>query len=149
MTTPQPPKKRKIQFNDPDFHQQKKDFYEQIRKIIFQFYNMIPRSRNRDALLKFADYINPSAEPDAVKLPYIGRGQNATSKNKIACVFALISWVIRRYWVFCENPTTVKGAEYEGAVHHLLGVLNQILFNGLDKYQIKGDLAKGFYLEKK
>jgi hypothetical protein len=137
---PQPPKKKEIIFNDPDFHQQKKEFNKQIRKIIVDFSRTIPRSQNRDSILKFLDCINPGKSSDTTRLPYIGRGKNAASKNKIACVFALISWVIRRYWVYLNNP------KYKNEIEDLVKQLQQIHSDSLDKYKIEGDLASGFYL---
>ena len=138
--------KSKIKFNDPDFHQQKREFNKQIREIIFKFYRIIPRSQNRDVLLKFADCINPGKSPDVTKLPYVGRGKNAASQNKIACVFALISWIIRVYWMFCDKDET--GSHFT-EINSLLNQLQEIYKNGLNQYQIQGDLAKGYYLEKK
>ncbi len=141
---PKPPsRKKEFDFNDPDFHKQKNEFQKQIRDIIFKFYKIIPRSRNRDLLLKFAENINPIEPVDVTRLPYVGREKNAASKNKLACVFALISWVIRRYWVFCKNP------DCKLETQKLIKQLETIYNNGLDQYQVDGDLAKGFYLEKK
>ncbi len=147
---PKPPKKKKeFNFNDPDFHQQKNEFNKQIRDIIFKFYKIIPRSKNRDLLLKFADCINPTDPVDVTRLPYVGKGSNAKQAVKLECVFALISWIIQCYWKFYINPVTIEGAEYEGGILHFLAILQKIHKNGLDQYQIKGDLANGFYLEKK
>jgi len=144
MTTPQPPKRKsKINFPDPDFHQQKKDFNKQIREVIFGFSKIIPRSRNRDLLLKFLDCIIPGKSADISRLPYVGKEANAKSENKITCIFAEISGLIQMYWAFCNNQESVFDIEL------YLQRLNQILSNGLNQYQIRGDLASGFYLEKK
>ena len=143
MTIPQPPKKQEIKFNDPDFHQQKRKFNQQIREMIFKFYRIIPRSQNRDVLLKFADCINPGKSLDVTKLPYVGKKHNAKTQNKIECLFALISWIIQQYWIWCENNVKVSAIEGD------LRFLNQIYKSGLDQYQIQGDLVKGYYLEKK
>jgi len=138
---PKPPKKKEISFPDPDFHQQKKDFHKQIREIIFGFYSVIPRSKNRDLLLEFADNIIPGKEPDVTRLPYVGRGSNATSENKITCVFALISCLVRMYWKF------YNGAKNQHNIAARISFLNIVLKNGLDKYQVKGNLAEGYYLK--
>jgi len=147
MTTPQPPKRRKskIFFSDPDFHQQKKEFNKQIRQIILGFSKVIPRSRNRDLLLKFLDCINPGKSLDITRLPYAVNRPNGKSENKIACVFALISWTIQCYWEYCVSNNK---KEILKDIKVGLDQLQQILSDGLDQYQIRGDFANGFYLEK-
>lgn len=146
--TPKPPKRKskKVKFPDPDFHQQKNEFNKQIRSIILGFSKVIPRSRNRDLLLKFLDCVNPGKVIDATRLPYIGKKDNAGSESKIACVFAKISWMIQCYWEYC---TKGESDWYHIKIDELLNQLQQILTNGLNQYQIQGDFANGFYLEKK
>lgn len=144
---PQPPKRKpKLDFPDPDFHQQKKEFNQQIRKVILDFSKVIPRSRNRDLMLKFLDCVHPGKTLDVTRLPYMGKGVNAKSENKIECVFAKISWTIQVYWMFCTGDKT---GSHCVEINELLNQLQQILTNGLNQYQIRGDLASGYYLAKR
>lgn len=141
---PKPPKRKskKIEFPDPDFHQQKKDFNKQIREVILGFYKILPRSKNRDSLLKFLDCVLPGKVLDVTRLPYVAVGATSKKETKIACVFALISWTIQEYWDYYRLNDLVK----LDSVQKYLEQLQQILSDGLNQYQIRGDFANGFYL---
>jgi len=142
MPTPKPPKRKsKIEFPDPDFHQQKKEFNKQIRQVILDFSKIIPRSRNRDLLLKFLDCINPGKTIDVTRLPYVVDRPSGKSENKVACIFGLISWTLQIYWKYCFGDKDLL-EDINLSLEHL----NQILSNGLNQYQIRGDFANGFYL---
>jgi hypothetical protein len=147
---PKPPKRKsKTEFPDPDFHQQKKDFNKQIRGVILKFSKVIPRSRNRDLLLKFLDCVTPGKSIDVTRLPYAVDRPSAKSENKIECVFAKISWVIQKYWEWCEDGKAILECPLYQGINEDLTKLQQILTNGLNQYQIRGDFANGFYLERR
>lgn len=148
MTIPKPPKKRKIKFPDPDFHQQKKKFAKQIRVVILEFYNIVPRTGNRDIFLKFLNCVNPGKIIDLTRLPYVATEPTSKKETKIACVFALISWTIQCYWNYCSGDRIIGTTISIKEIEKLLNQLQQILSDGLNQYQIQGDSANGFYLEK-
>lgn len=131
------PKKEKISFPNPDKHEQKVNLHKEIRQTILQLREVLPNPKDRDTLLKFADCINLPSR-DVSRLPC---GSKATRRNKSACLLALVSWLIQKYWDYCAGDlgvgNTIKA--------NLLG-LQEVAEKGLGAFIIIGNLVTGYKL---
>jgi len=142
---PPPPKKEKskkekISFPDPDKHEQKTNLHKEIRQTILQLREILPNPKDRDTLLKFAECINPSSS-GVDRLPFVSRKPTSIYRNKAACLFALISWMLRKYWDYCAGELSAR----ESIEANLLG-LQDVAKKGLNAFVIVGDAAIGYSL---
>ena len=150
--SPKPPKKlggKKIEFDNPEKHQTRKKLYQEIRQTLLDLRNSLPYANHRETIIQFTSVINPgSMGGDVTRLPYESQKPTARTASKMECVFALISYMIQGYWVFCTEFDTIKNVDCEKRVRNRLNELKQITKNGLKQYQVVGNVRDGFSLEK-
>ena len=64
-------------------------------------------------------------------------------KNKIKCLFAVLSFLITKWWSVQENG--INRLEFK-IVERQLDRLERMVALGMDRYEIGGSLQKGYYL---
>ena len=140
--TPPPPKKKqeKISFPNPDLYEQKINLHKEIRQTLLQLREILPNPKDRDTILKFADCISLSSR-DVSRLPYVSNKPAAKHRNKSACLFALISWMIQKYWDYCDGELSAA----DSIRANLLG-LQEVAEKELSAFVIIGNPAKGYRL---
>jgi len=147
---PPPPSKKsggkKIEFDNPEKHQTRKKLYQEIRQTLLDLRLSLPYANHRETIMEFIGIINPgSMGGDVTRLPYESQRPKARTASKMECVFALISWVIQVYWLYCTEDKT--GSHFV-EINELLHQLQQITKNGLKQYKVVGNVRDGFSLEK-
>lgn len=79
------------------------------------------------------------------RLPYLAINKTHSKfQSKIGCVFAIMCAVSQAYDQVCRGDMNQTRA-VTGYIKWLTNITN----TGLDKYDVAGDLAKGYYLRKK
>jgi len=144
---PESPKKsgKKIEFNNPEKHQIKQKLHQKIRQTLLELRKTLPYANHREIIMQFIGVINPgSMGGDVTRLPYESQRSKARTASKMECVFALVSWIIQEYWDYCvgNNPLKIE------TIKNGLKILQQITKNGLNQYQVVGNVRDGFSLEK-
>jgi len=133
--------KSKIQFDNPEKYQTKKKLHQEIRQTLLELRKTLPYANHREIIMQFIGVINPgSMGGDVTRLPYESSGPVARTASKMECVFALVSYVIQEYWKYC---TDIYSPIY---INQNLEFLQQITKNGLNQYQVIGNVREGFSL---
>ena len=144
---PESPKKsgKKIEFNNPEKHQIKQKLHQKIRQTLLELRKTLPYANHREIIMQFIGVINPgSMGGDVTRLPYESQRPKARTASKMECVFALVSWMIQRYWDYCAGNDFLT----IDTIKNGLQILQQITKNGLKQYQVVGNVRDGFSLEK-
>jgi len=150
MTIPLPPESpkksgKKIEFDNPEKHQTKTKIHQEIRQTLLNLRTSLPYANHREIIMQFTGVINPgSMGGDVTRLPYESQRSKARTASKMECIFALVSWIIQEYWDYCvgNNPLKIE------TIKNGLKILQQITKNGLNQYQVVGNVRDGFSLEK-
>jgi len=150
---PESPKKsgqkKKIEFDNPEKHQTKIKLHQEIRQTLLNLRTSLPYANHREIVMQFTGVINPgSMGGDVTRLPYESQRPKARTASKMECVFALISWVIQKYWDWCEEGKPDFDCPLYGGIKEDLKQIQQITKNGLNQYQVVGNVRDGFSLEK-
>ena len=145
---PESPKKsgKKIEFNNPEKYQTKQKLHQEIRQILLELRKTLPYANHREIIMQFIGVINPgSMGGDVTRLPYESSGPIAKHANKMECVFATVSYMIQEYWAYCAEDDINQS---EHPIYDSILILKQITKNGLQKYQVVGNVRDGFSLAK-
>lgn len=153
MTIPLPPEspkksgnKKKIEFDNPKKYQTKQKLHQEIRQTLLDLRQILPYANHREIVMQFCSIINPgSMGGDVTRLPYEASRPVARTASKSECVFALISYIIQMYWVYCTEKITVNAIR---TIKNGLLLLQQITKNGLKQYRVVGNVRDGFHLER-
>jgi len=148
---PESPKKsgqkKKIEFDNPEKHQTKTKLHQEIRQTLLNLRTSLPYANHREIVMQFTGVINPgSMGGDVTRLPYESQRPKARTASKMECVFALISHLIQCYWEYCARIDEIEQDAAEGATYLTLKTLQQITKNGLNQYQVVGNVRDGFSL---
>lgn len=138
---PPPPKKEKISFPNPDAHEQKTNLHQEIRQTLLQIREILPNPKDKDTIFKFINCINPGSG-DITRLPYVANKPTAKYANKSACMIALVSWIIQKYWDYCIGDLSIRDI----IMPNLLD-LQDVAKKGLNVFKLVGNPAAGYSLE--
>jgi len=137
---PPPAKKsggKKIEFDNPEKHQTKQELHQEIRRTLLDLRFSLPYANHRETIMGFIGAINPgSMGGDVTRLSYESSGPVARTANKSECLFALISWMIKKYWEWCEGGKPDFDCPLFGGIKEDLKLLQQITKNGLKQYRV-------------
>lgn len=146
MTIPKIPDKRAPKFPDPKIHKAKKQLHCDIRDTLMKLYSLCKGGR-AETIMKFIGMINPGPNPDPDRLPYLSLHGRAKHKNKMECIFAIVSDMILSHWKFCEGG---KDQDRLNVLAHLTRIQKLIVVMdnplGLQVFNISGDVATGYEL---
>ncbi len=130
-------------FKKPEKHQLKGAVQRQIRQLIVKLRDILPKSANKEMMVRYLGVIYPGKDIDVTRLPFDTKDGTTKQENLIACLYAKLSYLILCYWDYYLDVTDDISEAKE-----IIKELEEVAKLGLDKFQVGGDLKKGFRLEK-
>lgn len=131
---------------NPDFNQLRKDYIKKIRDALLALRNSLDKGRDKEIIMSFTGWINPSQHPDPTRLPFECRTDGRSRhEGKSECLFALVNDLIQTFWEFCINKSPF-GVD---VVDVKLNIIEQVTQKGLSAFKVEGTAKEGFVLVEK
>ena len=129
-------------FKKPDKHQTKTALSRQIRQLIVKLRDILPKSANKEMMVRYLGVIYPGIEVDVTRLPFYTTDGTTKQEDVVACLYAKASHLILCYWDYYLDKT-----DDISAVKQVLADLEKVAQTGFSRCQIGGDLKSGFRLK--
>lgn len=131
-------------FKKPDKHQTKAALNRQIRQLICKLRDILPKSANKEMMIRYLGVIYPGTEVDVTRLPFDTKDGTTKEQDLIACLYAKVSHLVLCYWNYYLDKT-----DDVSAIKQVLADFEKVVQMGFARCQVGGDLKSGFRLEVK
>lgn len=121
--------------------QEKKQFKKRIKAVLKGLEKIVNNPKDKNTISRFRDCLIPTPFDDVGRLPYYSLVSSSKTPDKIIILFCLISVLIQRWWEYQKGNSITKLP-----IEVFLSTLENITTNGLNKYEIKGNVSTGYYL---
>lgn len=129
-------------FKKPDKHQTKAALNRQIRQLLVKLRDILPKSANKEMMVRYLGVIYPGTEIDVTRLPFDTADGTTKEQDLVACLYAKVSYLILCFWRYFLDQT-----DDTSAIKQVISDLEKVTQQGFVKCQIGGDLRSGFRLE--
>lgn len=121
----------------------RRNIYFEIRKLNHTLHTNKRDSRYARTIEQFIDAMIPSkVAEDPGKLPVLAKRSVAPIKNKVLCVFYLVSCLVQSYWAYLKDESEDNLAATEQGLEVLKHINEHY-----DQMNVIGDVRKGYILK--
>jgi hypothetical protein len=144
-----PPKRKSSvpEFPNPDKRADKERLRKDIREVLLLLRVEMKKGAERNMLAQLASVVHPGSYFDESRLPYYAPTGITRIERKSWCVLALASKLILDYWNYALSDDDTMFGHDPADIKKQLETLREVVVNGLAKYKINGNPAKGYTLK--
>jgi len=128
-------------FKKPEKRQLKSALNRRIRQVIVKLRDVLPKSANKEMLVRYLSIVYPGKEIDVTRLPFDTVDGATKHSDVTACLFAAVSYLMLCYWHYfldhTDDPSELK---------KVLTDLEKVAQKGLGICSVEGDIRHGFRL---
>jgi len=135
---------------DIDWYQKQKEFRGRLEIVLTVFYAWSKNDSYCQPLFhKALMNLEPVSFEDEGRLDfvYVGKGLRIkrlpNAYQKQYCLLAAVNFTIRQWWGYLNKIVTIK------RMNNLCVYLEKIAAKGLDAYEVKGSVSRGYRLKEK
>lgn len=137
---PRAPRKKRVEFPDPDQHTCKTDLRKAIRKTLIDLREHVHGS-GRERLIRFSNVLSAGGFHDPGRLPYGRTTGRSPTKRAEDCLMAMIAKMISDYWwVELGESDDIESVQKQ---HEMI---RKLADQGIGKCSVEGDDVKGYTL---